>query len=460
MIQTFLSYDDFLQFLNTSKRLFSELRKKVIYISLASYESFNYLTDENFREKILKKVENGWKQIHLKYDGACIIPFDAPMHQIEGYQPQIPNHSWKKCEIIKNCHFFNDIREFPFPMNHLKELSITNMKLLSTLTPLKDIPILSIFSCNNVNDFSMFSSQKSLTIGQCKGLTDVSNFHSIQKLSLIECKNLEDIRPLYGINDLTLNDLPLITDISCLGGHHRLTLQSFKKHVIGYEILQTIPHVTLISCEINDLRYLRNAKSVVLTNSIWERPPGVKPLRTVSEKVEITTSSKELIGVSELNEIPDLSLTLLDRECVDRIIQDPFIRKLKNKKLKLHLGERTPYYVEYNKRPKQISHLSIFPKTIQHLTLGGSYFVDYLDDGQASSLSHLQSLTLEEVCYLKSKFSGMKDIPMIKLVRMNDLKTLKSFQGCRYVEVVHCSDYLDFYELYEGIGRWKLIRED
>eukprot|EP01040_Poterioochromonas_malhamensis_P010874 gene10874-11851_t len=148
-----------------------------------------------------------------------------------------------------------------------------------------------------------------------------------------------------------------------------------------------------------------------------------------------------------------------DRECVDSIIQDPFINKLKNKKLKLHLGESIPYYVEYKKRPKQISHLSIFPKTIQHLTLGGSYFADYLDDGQASSLSHLQSLTLEEVCYLKSKFSGMKDIPMIKLVRMNDLKTLKSFQGCRYVEVVHCSDYLDFYELYEGIGRWKLIRE-
>eukprot|EP01033_Poteriospumella_lacustris_P025096 gene25096-gene22385 len=65
LIQTFLSYDDYHYFLNTSKLHFSHLKRRTIVFRLTERRSLQYMEDKEFQGLLLSKVEDGWKQIRI-----------------------------------------------------------------------------------------------------------------------------------------------------------------------------------------------------------------------------------------------------------------------------------------------------------------------------------------------------------------------------------------------------------
>ncbi len=453
LIRTFLTNDDYHYFLNTSKRLFGDLKRKTIFFKLNREISFLYAMNKEFQDLLLSKVENGWNQIGIYCNDSSKsivlsskdIPIDLPICKVYGFAVKLPFHLWNNFKSI-DCNFFSggasEIPPFPNvkdlqlhidpsktvsdvdpsiidlrAFSHLLSLRINDLPV-KDITPLKDIPYLDLFSCAQITDYSVLSNQKELRLSTCPGLTDVSSFRSIRKLELFSCPNISDISPLKGIYDLTIQACSNIKDISCLGNHHRLFLSVISS---GFDSLLHIPHVSLMSCDIEDLSVLRFAKSVCLY--FCQKIRSVSPLKAV-KKVILVNSGKS--GFSDLGEVSNLLLTLQD----DYEFNDEIITSLNNRRLSF-----TGDFLA-------ITSLSVFSSSIQHLYIGKSeIFAKFINDGQGVLLQHLLSLTLAFSSVVS--LEGVGHIPTVRLVECDRLQTMKGLGSNRCVELNNCSSVED-----------------
>ncbi len=297
LIQTFSTNDDYHYFLNTSKQHLSRWKKQSIYFKLNSSRSLQYINDLIFRELLLGKLLNGWKQISVifrhedddkfpsdSYSLAImpLIPEDLPIHQIRS--PENRKIRWNMKNNLNyaesmECIEFTGVVIPPIPkvkelylhycerltdvsnLSHLEQLQIIASEL-TDLSPLSNIPKIKLSFLPKACDFSMFN-QSYLCISFCLEISLIESFRMIRKLEIINCPNIPDVSCLYGIYDLTLWALPKVKDISGLGGHHRIRLGIKNDDVRGYECLYNIPHVSL-SANLTDITMLRNAKTIQL----------------------------------------------------------------------------------------------------------------------------------------------------------------------------------------------------
>lgn len=448
IIQTYLSYDDYRYFLNTSKQFFASLKRKTVYFSLNVKSSFQYLTDIDFQRLLLSKVENGWDQITIRYQGLPNIPSDLPIREIYGVFCPLPIKDWNKFKSIvctypkdqieippipnvKSLHlvlstFDNISRESMNNLNafsHLSKLWINNLKV-KDISPLKNISDLALYSCDMITDFSMFCNQRVLKLNNCPGLSDVTSFKSIRRLELINCCNVTDVTPLNNVYDLRLISCPAITDISCLGNHHRLIINQLASNLTGYECLLNIPHVSLVGCNLKDVSILRYAKSVSLSQC--SEIKDVSPLRNV-KKVEILME-RILFGLHELQTVTDLSLHF--QNLPEQEIPFDFIVHFHNKRLEL-----ISHFVRVNS-------LSMFSSKIEYLTIRWSENISRLiNEGQGSSLQYLTYLALEHMSL--HRLEGLGNIPTVKLSHCSRLRNLQGLGQNRCVEVMSCFDLKD-----------------
>jgi hypothetical protein len=444
LIHTFLSNDDYHYLLNTSKRLFEDLKRKTIYFPLNVATSITYLQDEDFQRLLLSKVENGWEQIGVHFSrrrrdfAGKEIPPDLPIHQIAEVE-KLPPEQWNNYKSIKffgksQCFIpsIPNVRELSLPSNDkffdftpcqsLSKLSISDRHrkrcFVEDITPLSKIPHLTVGSLVNVTDFSMLYSQTYLKIFDCDGLTDVTSFRFIRQLTLMECHNITDVSALNGVYDLTLDDCQGVEDITRLGNHHRLVLSSLNENVTDFNCLLHIPHVSVEDCSILDLNVLRYATSVRI--ALLEELCDVRALKNV-KKVEIYYIVGTIVGLEELRDVPDLAYYFTGRTDVSCV---------QNERLSL-----------YNPS-LQITGLSVFSIKIKHLTISMSeVFAKFVNEGQGSLLGHLTSLTLDTLP-VKS-LQGFRDIPTVSLRYCDSLQSLDGLGGNRCVEVRNCDSLED-----------------
>ncbi len=83
----YLIQDDYQQLLNTSQKLFLEIRRKSIIYHLTEKYSIKYCEDENYRNQLIEKVENPLKQIRIKLKYSKIKYYEelfdrVPVHLI------------------------------------------------------------------------------------------------------------------------------------------------------------------------------------------------------------------------------------------------------------------------------------------------------------------------------------------------------------------------------------------
>jgi hypothetical protein len=230
LIQNYLSNIDKHYFFNSSKYLFIDLKKRMIYFQLNKVKSQQYLQDKLFQSLLLSKVENGWNQIGIKYFGSRCPEEIPPIHNFYAEGRTVPFHLWNKYHSYA-ATLPADVEELP-DLTNVKELQLTfdddlqtvDLSKLSHLnklslgqvndmdmTPLQYIPDVTILSGlvydggNTNHDFSMFHRQKRLELWDCRNLTNINSFHSIRILHLFRCPNLQkDLSPLKGIYDLAL----------------------------------------------------------------------------------------------------------------------------------------------------------------------------------------------------------------------------------------------------------------
>lgn len=451
-IRSYLTHDDFHYLLNASKLSFQDLKRRLIVLNLTPKKTVEYLTDALFREKVLKVVENGWKQVNVSLiDGlfdVSSLSSDIPIHQLsrklfhfaESYETtplqtlahierlagircdgSIPSLlGVKELEIIQVDGELSDESN----LSHLERLDMSDARLLAAhLIAFRDISDLSLQRCTMVEDFSVFhhSRQRSLALTHCPHLVSVESFRMIRHLELKECDHLEDVSPLRGIYSLVLHDCPKVRDISVLGGHHRLSLAHCDESMIGYDSLLNIPHVFLTASNIVDASVLRAATSVYLYRCY--ALIDVSPLAHV-KRVEIRMCSL-VKDVSSLKS--NDSLTFVSPSFESSLKQDQ-LSQLKNRKLHLE---------GYGLSPSSFSFLQ---SEVNDLTLrANGQFTDLLYEEvndlpdyfrNLHSLS-LDSLEIEDV-------KGLGDIPSLRLRKCSSLVDVTALGRNHCVEIIEC----------------------
>lgn len=438
IIQLFLSKDDYHYFLNTSKKFF-ELKRKTIYFSLKRETSLQYIKDPVFKALVLGKVENGWKQIAIRFKNYDPLPKEfsreLPIHSI--YLPEI---SQQQVDLVKHIERLQslihrgstspllsqtvkelsligvrglvDVRNF----SQLRELDLYFADKLTDIAPLQNIPSLAFVECNSIKDFSCLTgrNQKSLKIFNSSFLTDVSTFSGIRDLALLSCHGLKNISPLYGIYNLSLCSCSKICDISPLGNHHRLVIEDCSYDLKGYGSLTQIPHVQLKNCNINDLNILKNSKTISLSRcSLVE---DVAPL--INARKVIIDNCPNIKNLSELKNVPNLTIIAGSMNSEDFVEVSSY-----NFTLKLLTFEVSHYYLFSN-----IKVLTIVPD---------ENLATCINKGQATFFEKLQSLTIEENFFLQS-VNGLGIIPIVKLLDCSQLTNIDGLGQNREVELRSC----------------------
>lgn len=446
-IQSFLSHDDYHYFVNTSKRLFGYIKRRSIYFHLNAEKSNEYLSDPSFRTLLLSKVENGWNQIRIIHEGSSpSILSSIPIHKVISRDFDLPLEVWGNYQSI-NTGFPRAVKTFPLlSSGNLKEVEVSlypdaciNLSIFSNLlkfsmtffsgediTPLKDIPDLTIRSSPNIKDFSMLGNQEKLQIYDCKGLIDVRSFRNIRKLQLLSCDSLVDVSPLHGIYDLTLQRCLKVKDISGLGGHYRFTLlHRPATKIIGFQSLVHIPHVSILHCDIKDVNVLRYAKSVNVSTCNY-----IKDVSALASVKELKIDSNVLVtGLQALGSVPNLSL--IYRGFHGNLFNDDVVSSLKSVH-RLLLGSTPP------SAPINLTSLSKLSKNIQHLTLGhDERFSDFINQGEGRHLKHLLSLSLESLNQLVI-LDEFGEIPSLRFSHCHGIRSLKGLGRNHSVELVDC----------------------
>ena len=146
LIESFLTISDYHYFLNTSKEHFTCLKKERIYFALSSSRSREYILSPAFRELLLSKVVNGWKQISVNLGdgvGRIDLPRDLPVHRVK---LETTSRHWRD-------------------LTHFSHVESVGRGATCTGTYIPPIPAV-----------------KELKLAGCPSLTDVSNLSHLSKL--------------------------------------------------------------------------------------------------------------------------------------------------------------------------------------------------------------------------------------------------------------------------------------
>lgn len=453
VIGYYSTYDDFHYFLNTNKQSFQEFKKRLIIFNLSPGKSLQYLTDVSFRERVLSLVENGWKQVNVNirlegedfWERLLNRESNLPIYSMncrrtsKYFHTADPLDRLAHIRVLTGIHCRNSIppivgvKELKIDhlmdvedvrnLSHLDKLEVMESLGNIDMTPLKDIPNLSLYNCEMIENFSIFhhTRQKSLVLTYCPHLLSVESFQMIHHLELRECDNLVDVTPLYGIHSLTLDQCGKVKDISGLGGHHRLSILSCSVDMIGYESLLHIPHVSLGPNNIVDVSVLRFARSVSLV--CCNKVTDVSPLANVKEV--------ELIWCPFIQDMR----SLMNVDTLKILTRDGHLMKheeFRNHKLILG-GSRFE------------GNFSAFQPTVKELTLQSSVlFTSFLtieEHNLSFYFKDLQSLTLNSLG-IKS-VNGLGDIPHLHLKDCNCLIDITALGRNRSVKIVECHHLKD-----------------
>jgi hypothetical protein len=246
-IRDYLSYLQYVLLMNSSKRVFKDVKHETVYYSLGMDLSVRFLIDQKFQSLLLSRIKDKSKQLGLIF-----------------------------FEYHRNL----------LKLGKLKKLTMLNTKQLTNEVfskSFQSIPFLRI--CNNPDLISLDNISPEilkLHLMNFDKLIDISNFNTLKACKLVRCNVLKDISPLSNLLKLILSDCPEITDISCLGRLQQLQLIDCPglTHLKG---LGNIPEIKIDRCtNILSIEELTNNKRVFL-----HRMDHLKDFSSLTDSQEI-----------------------------------------------------------------------------------------------------------------------------------------------------------------------------
>ena len=162
--------------------------KQYITYKLNRDYSLMYYNDILFRQRVLNKIFNPYKQLHLDLS-------DCNITDVSG---------------LGNVHTLN----------------LRNCSNIIDVSSLGNVHTLDLFRCYKITDVSALGNVYDLNLTYCCDITDVSALGNVHRLDLSYCDNIVDVSALGNVHKLYLEDCNLITDVSSLRNLHTLYISS------------------------------------------------------------------------------------------------------------------------------------------------------------------------------------------------------------------------------------------
>lgn len=442
-LQSFLTTDDYLCFINTSKKEFSEIKRRTIYLKLTKITSAEFLMNSSFRRRVLQTIDNPTKQLSLTLATTQLTKDVSiiPVHSLRifgSHNSLVPNiESFVGIERL--LFYGNKDRAFPYlpdlkrltilsfhsltDVHHLSHLSCLKISYcigLRDIKPLRNISNLTIDHCYNIEDFSCLGGQSRLIIRGCK-FRRVHNLSQVKELviSFDDDYHIDDWHTLKGVYSLTIEVISNFFDLSGLGNHHFFSLQLGDEggNVSGIHRLKGVKNVQLYYCVNVDLTVFDGATGLIL-----EHCAGFSNLEPLKKLKKLSIHHcHQVQDLSPLQGIPELSLQNLDS--VNHISSHNI-----GGHQKLALAE--------------MGYISAWDdlKDIRHLTLDNMN-LDHLYDWEVFKLPVFQQLVKIEFidCHTLIHVDGLGHVPHIRLVNCYRLSGLFGLGNNRSVYLKDCT---------------------
>jgi Leucine-rich repeat (LRR) protein len=201
--------------------LFATLKKYINYKLNKKY-SLMYYDDISFRNMVLHKIFNPYKQLDL-YLSLCDNITDVStlgnVHTLD----------------LSCCDYITDVSA----LGNVHTLILSGCCNITDVSAFGNVNTLDLRSCNKITDVSALGKVHTLNLSHCD-ITDVSALGKVHNLDLSYCQNITDVSMLENVHTLNLSYCN-ITDVSALGSVHTLILIKCRKIICDNNKLTSLP---------------------------------------------------------------------------------------------------------------------------------------------------------------------------------------------------------------------------
>jgi hypothetical protein len=441
----FNSTFDWQSFLNTSKKQFSDLKKRTRFLSLNPFYSHQYLFSASYRSRVCSLLSNPTAQLTLRLEKlqwsnlqtvetlsnikridfiSCVL-FSIPALL------NVEEVTMKDC-ICSDYSCFSSIRKFSFHGDsadcldlsqflQLEELSIHTSHLLNyrglktdclrkctilqslsliDLKPFRNIPHLNLSGAVSLKRVQALQNCHidHLDLSYCGMLDNVSSLGNVSSLKINHCKNVSDITPLKKVESLDISGCPQILDLSSL---QECVVSLTAREFAGTSLLsspsQSFQRLTVLNLsfakQLTDIRCLAHSPLAELDISHCHLISDITMLHSVKKlNISFVTKITYFSGLFQLKElIMETYLLQDDHTCFHIIRGTETFKQLK----KLTIGEiRT----NINLLVQILNH----SKHLQLLELIGST----INTTNLKNIRHLKLLDIAYLIYIPPELSN------------------------------------------------------
>ena len=299
LVQSFIP-KDYKNFINSCKTIVNDIKYETVYYNLNQISSFNYCSDEYFRNRILSKIRSKRFQVSInlaQFRRFCAFGRTNASLADNSLYANVQHVHKLKIEgrnDLTDLSLFRNIEElllinFPVITNttglsNISKLSLKGFPLLQDISNLSFLTACSLTGCPMISDISVLADMKYLHLEDCPKIGNISSLGNQIKLSIINCGPIASISNLSKIKYLHLEGLSLIESISCLFEN------CISLTIINLSTLQNI-EAQHIPNQKNQFLYVERCTNLLFISNL----PQTSTLRC-----------KELTSLTTLSDLPNL----------------------------------------------------------------------------------------------------------------------------------------------------------
>jgi hypothetical protein len=215
-VKAYLSIKDYWKFLNTSQKLFLDLKFSTRKISLPFPLSQKFIMEKSYASEIISKVQVPSNQLVLRI---LMSEYHSGLNILDG------------CDLILAVFQGCDISVFStenvgrlFVNRFL--ISMNSNSYWTEFPQILNVHSMKIYGFSNLSNISSLSTLKSLVLRSCQFVQDVSCLKSLEHLTLSDCRRVEDVSMLGDIRYLDISRCERIEDITGLTNNYSLKISS------------------------------------------------------------------------------------------------------------------------------------------------------------------------------------------------------------------------------------------
>jgi hypothetical protein len=298
---------DWMNFMSSSKQYFGQWKRESQLITIPPPYPEQFYTSAEFRENILRLVENPGAQVQLEELSAL---FEIDFQVLSNLKKIIVGGISDPSKVVPSIIDVEEIVLYEFP---IEDLSFWSRAKSVTFNPAEDIRMMSfdlaplqhikkgVFPIPYCVNYHLLAGLKSLTFSGCESITDVSCFKDIPVLALNNCARITDISFLGNVHRLDLSGCQNIVDVSPLKRVHTLNL-SMCLSAKDLSALEWVYSFTFRYFDGNDISGLKN---VVILDIVGATDVSDITMLHRLEEINIRGCDKikSLSGLSKLKRI-------------------------------------------------------------------------------------------------------------------------------------------------------------